>query len=96
MTHELKEEAVRRLARIAGQVAGIQRMIEDGRTCEEIMQQIVAAKAAMETLGVSFLSEHLQTCVLHEGIHGGDGSCVEVAPERRTEEIKSTIKRFLK
>lgn len=96
MTQELREEAGRRLARISGQVGGIQRMIEDDRTCSDIMQQIVAVKAALETLGIAFLSEHLQTCVLHEGIHGGDGSCLDVAPERRTEEIKTTIRRFLK
>ncbi len=96
MTLELKQEATKRLARIEGQVHGIQRMIDDGRTCGEIMQQIIAVKAAMETLGISFLSEHLQTCILHEGLHGGDGSCVSLQPEQRTDEIKTTIRRFLK
>ena len=96
MTEELKQDSLRRLARVAGQVGGIQRMIDDDRACGEIMQQIVAVRGAMEQLGVSFLSEHLQTCVLHEGSHGGDGSCVEVPIDRRTAEIKETIKRFLK
>lgn len=96
MTEELKDEARKRLARIEGQVHGIQNMIQDGRSCGEIMQQIIAVRAAMETLGISFLSEHLQTCILHEGLHGGDGSCLEVAPEQRTDEIKATIRRFLK
>jgi len=71
-------------------------MVEDDRTCGEVMQQVVAVKAALEQLGVSFLSEHLQTCVLHEGLHGGDGSCVEVPAEKRTDEIKATLKRFLR
>ena len=96
MTTELKADSQKRLARIAGQINGIQRMIDDDRACGEIMQQIVAVRAAMEQLGVSFLSEHLQTCVLHEGEHGGDGGCMVVPVERRTAEIKETIKRFLK
>ena len=96
MTGEIKGDSQRRLARIAGQVAGIQRMVESDRSCGDIMQQIVAVRAALDHLGVTFLSEHLQTCVLHQGVSEDDGCCVDVPAERRAEEIRSTLKRFLK
>ncbi|HLK14615.1 MAG TPA: metal-sensitive transcriptional regulator [Fimbriimonadaceae bacterium] len=96
MTAELKVDSQRRLARIAGQVAGIQRMIDKDRACGDIMQQIVAVRAALDHLGVTFLSEHLQTCVLHQGVTDEEGCCADLPAERRTEEIRDTLKRFLK
>jgi len=96
MTGELKVDSQRRLARIAGQVAGIQRMVDHDRTCGDIMQQIVAVRAALDHLGMTFLSEHLQTCVLHQGVGDEEGCCADLPAERRTEEIRATLKRFLK
>jgi DNA-binding FrmR family transcriptional regulator len=95
MTATLKTDSQRRLARIAGQVDGIRRMVESDRTCGDIMQQIVAVRAALDNLGVSFLSEHLQTCVLHQGAEDDEGCCGDLPAERRNEEIKATLKRFL-
>lgn len=95
MTVTLKADAQRRLARIAGQVGGIQRMIEQDRACGEIMQQIVAVRSALDHLGVGFLSEHLQSCVLHQGSADGEGCCGDLPVEKQTEEIRSTLKRFL-
>ena len=96
MTPDLKLDSQRRLARISGQVAGIQRMVEGDRSCSDILQQIVAARAALDHLGVSFLSEHLQSCVLHQGVQDIGDCCVDLPIEQRTEEIKTTLKRFLK
>src|ERR1700722_18553891 len=96
MTGEIKVDSQRRLARIAGQVAGLQRMVESDRACGEIMQQIVAVRAALDHLGVTFLSEHLQSCVLHQGVSDLDGCCVDVPAEQRADEIRATLKRFMK
>lgn len=96
MTTQLREDARRRLARIAGQVSGIQKMVDSDRACSEILQQIVAVRSALDNLGVSFLSEHLQTCVLHQTEDDGHGCCEELPLERRSEEIKNTLIRFLK
>jgi DNA-binding FrmR family transcriptional regulator len=60
---EEKEKLDLRLKRIAGQVAGIQRMIEEDRYCMEILTQITAARAALAKVSKLILSSHLRTCV---------------------------------
>ena len=49
-----RESIRRRANRIAGQVAGIQRMIEEDRYCLEILNQISAVRSALDSLGVNF------------------------------------------
>ncbi|MDP2205010.1 MAG: metal-sensitive transcriptional regulator [Alphaproteobacteria bacterium] len=49
--------------RIGGQVSGIGKMIEDGRYCPDILNQIRAARAALKTLEGRILRGHLQSCV---------------------------------
>jgi len=54
--------ARRRLRRIQGQLNGILTMIEGGRSCEEVIQQIAAAGKALDRVGVSLLVSQLQHC----------------------------------
>ncbi len=96
MKTELKADSQRRLARISGQVTGIQKMVEGERTCAEILQQVVAVRSALDQLGVAFLTEHLQTCVLHRGVTTADDCCKELPEEQWSEEIRSSLTRFLK
>ncbi|MDQ3106484.1 MAG: metal-sensitive transcriptional regulator [Actinomycetota bacterium] len=58
--------ARRRLRRIQGQLTGILTMIEDGRSCEEVVQQIAAAGKALDRVGVSLLVSQLQYCLEDE------------------------------
>ena len=55
--------ARRRLRRIQGQLNGILTMIEEGRSCEEVIQQIAAAGKALDRVGVSLLVSQLQHCL---------------------------------
>lgn len=96
MKTELKEDSRRRLARISGQVTGIQKMVEGDRPCSDILQQIVAVRAALDQLGISFLSEHLQTCVLHQNVASEDECCKHLPEDQWSDEIRTTLKRFLK
>lgn len=52
-----------RLGKIAGQVQGIERMIQQRRYCPEIIQQIRAATSALRAIEMSILTEHLNECV---------------------------------
>jgi DNA-binding FrmR family transcriptional regulator len=92
----LKDDSQKRLARIAGQVNGIQKMVESDRACLDILQQIVAARAALDQLGISFLTEHLQTCVLHQDVSNEDECCTHLPENKWPEEIKNSISRFLR
>jgi CsoR family transcriptional regulator, copper-sensing transcriptional repressor len=91
-----KSDSTRRLNRIAGQVSGIQRMVEEERACGDILQQVVAVRAALDQLGIVLLTEHLQTCVLHQNVGSADDCCKEVPEELWSDEIRSTLTRFLK
>lgn len=55
--------ARRRLRRIQGQLNGILAMIEEGRSCEEVIQQIAGAGKALDRVGVSLLVSQLQHCI---------------------------------
>ena len=63
MTPEIQEKARKRMRRIAGQVAGIERMIEGDRYCVDILLQVAAVRAALDSTGKLLLNAHVETCV---------------------------------
>lgn len=96
MRVELKTDSSKRLARISGQISGIQKMIADQRPCAEILQQVVAVRSALDQIGIGLLTEHLQTCILHQGVTNEAECCLELPEDKWSDEIRSTLKRFLK
>jgi CsoR family transcriptional regulator, copper-sensing transcriptional repressor len=76
-TQELGQEAVadaqRRLRKVEGQVRGLQRMIDEGRDCEEVLRQISAAAKALRRVGVNLAVTGLEHC-LTEGEHDEPGT----------------------
>jgi DNA-binding FrmR family transcriptional regulator len=54
-----------RLKRIKGQIEGVQRMIENRRYCPEILVQTSAVRAALRSLEVAILRDHVGHCVKH-------------------------------
>ncbi|HOT23882.1 MAG TPA: metal-sensitive transcriptional regulator [Thermoleophilia bacterium] len=61
---------INRLRRVEGQARGLQRMIEQGRPCEEIFTQLAATKAALDRVGVLLVSLKMRDCLEEEA--GGD------------------------
>ena len=61
--HPVNEAALRRLRSIEGQIAGIRRMIEEERYCIDILTQVSAVRAALNSLGLNVLKRHLGHCV---------------------------------
>lgn len=63
----LKEEArgkvQARLKKVAGQVAGIQRMVDEDRYCVDILHQVAAVEGALDRVGHMLLASHVETCV---------------------------------
>ncbi len=96
MKQTTKEDSVKRLHKISGQVAGVQKMVEQDRDCSDILQQVVAVRAALDQLGVILLTQHLQTCVLHLNVTGEADYCQTLPEDQWSEEIKKTLTRFLK
>lgn len=57
-----KELLVSRLKRIEGQIRGIQKMVEGERECESIITQLVAVRAAIESVGALVLNNYMKIC----------------------------------
>jgi DNA-binding FrmR family transcriptional regulator len=58
-----KDDYRRRLARIEGQVRGVQRMIDEDEYCVDVLTQIVSVTKALQGVGLGLLDEHLRHCV---------------------------------
>ena len=74
MQEETKRGVDRRLRRIAGQVGGIQRMVEEDRYCVDVLLQVAAARAALDRVGKLVLASHVETCVADASPAAGRGS----------------------
>ncbi len=68
-----KPEVQARLRRIEGQIRGLQKMVEEDRYCIDVLTQVSAAKAALESVALTLLRDHAEHCVT-EAIRAGDGS----------------------
>jgi CsoR family transcriptional regulator, copper-sensing transcriptional repressor len=91
ITTEVRQEATRRLNRIGGQVRGVQRMIDEGRYCPDILTQIASVHAALRGVGKLLMRNHLQHCVT-DALRSGDA----VAAERTYDEVMDLMYRHVR
>jgi len=59
----VKKEVLMRLRRIEGQVRGLQRMVENGAPCDEILTQVAAATSAMKKAGLVMVQGYMDECL---------------------------------
>ena len=71
LAHGTKDDYLKRLRRIEGQVRGLQRMVEEEKYCIDILTQISAATKALQAVSLSLLDEHLSHCVVEAAKAGG-------------------------
>jgi CsoR family transcriptional regulator, copper-sensing transcriptional repressor len=62
-----KDQLLKRLRRIEGQVRGVQGMVDDDRYCIDILTQISAVQAALDKVALGLLDEHARHCVMGAG-----------------------------
>ena len=67
-----KDDHLKRLRRIEGQVRGLQRMVEGDEYCIDVLTQVSAATKALQAFALGLLDEHMQHCVT-DAIATGDG-----------------------
>jgi DNA-binding FrmR family transcriptional regulator len=84
------EDAKRRLNRVAGQVNGIQKMLDEERYCVDILTQVSALRAALDQLGLLLLTHHVEDCVFGEEHEHYESR------EEKVKELRTTLNRFLK
>ena len=82
-----KAQLVRRLSRMEGQVRGIARMIEREEYCVDILQQTAALRAAVDSLSILLLEDHVQGCV-RTAAEQGDA-------DRYVDEVVDVVRRTL-
>jgi CsoR family transcriptional regulator, copper-sensing transcriptional repressor len=78
LAHGTKDDYLKRLRRIEGQVRGLQRMVEEEKYCIDILTQISAATKALQAVSLSLLDEHLSHCVVEAARAGGSEAEVKL------------------
>ena len=67
-----KEDYLKRLRRIEGQVRGLQKMVEDDQYCMDILTQVSAATRALQSVALGLMEDHLAHCVAEAAAEGGE------------------------
>lgn len=67
-----KDDYLKRLRRIEGQVRGLQRMVEEDKYCIDILTQVSAATKALQSVALGLLDEHMAHCVVDAARQGGE------------------------
>src|SRR5690349_24850325 len=83
-----KDQLLKRLRRIEGQVRGIVGMVEDDRYCIDVLTQISAVKAALDKVALGLLDDHAHHCVI--------GAADPGERERRTDELMAAVGRLVR
>ncbi|MEV5952722.1 metal-sensitive transcriptional regulator [Streptomyces sp. NPDC051987] len=88
--HKQKDEHLKRLRRIEGQIRGLQRMVDEDTYCIDILTQVSASTKALQSFALQLLEEHLRHCVADAAVKGGD----EI--DTKVEEATQAIARMLR
>lgn len=96
MDNDSQKRVSTRIKRIAGQVAGIERMVADRRYCVDILNQVAAVRSALDALGVELLTRHLEMCVLGHGSGSEHEIAIPMTQQELLGEVKTALSRFLK
>jgi len=70
VSEKRKEDVRARLSRARGQIDGVERMLDAGRPCKEILQQIAAAQEALRAAGKLMVRNYLETCATSSIVTG--------------------------
>jgi CsoR family transcriptional regulator, copper-sensing transcriptional repressor len=85
-----KDEYLKRLRRIEGQIRGLQKMVEDDKYCIDILTQVSAATRALQSVALGLLEDHLGHCVTEAAAEGGDVATAKI------QEASDAIARLVK
>ncbi|MBZ4662485.1 MAG: metal-sensitive transcriptional regulator [Caloramator sp.] len=83
-----KEDLIKRLRRIEGQVKGIEKMVENNADCRDILVQVAAVRAAISKVGALILENYSKSCILK--------ASDDFVSEQEIEDLIETIVKFIK
>ncbi|QKW54541.1 metal-sensitive transcriptional regulator [Streptomyces buecherae] len=74
-----RDQHLKRLRRIEGQIRGLQRMVDEDVYCIDILTQVSASTKALQSFALQLLEEHLRHCVADAAVRGGEEADTKVA-----------------
>lgn len=83
-----RDDIKKRLRKTGGQISGIEKMVDEGRYCVDILQQVSAARAALNKVALMILESHTKSCVVT--------AIQENRSEDTVEELIGIISKFTK
>lgn len=86
-TEEEKRALINRLSRIEGQIRGIRSMVERDAYCTDVLTQVAAANAALNSFNKELLASHIKSCVA-DGIREGNDEVID--------ELVATLQKLMK
>lgn len=69
---EERRRILNRLKRLEGQVRGLQTMIEDGQECDAVLTQVMAAKSALNQVGLHIIGHAMKRCIIDTDSQSSD------------------------
>ncbi len=67
----IKDDQLKRLRRIEGQIRGLQRMVDTDTYCIDVLTQVSAATRALQSVAIGLLEEHMAHCMVEAAKAGG-------------------------
>lgn len=86
--HDNKDQLLKRLKRVEGQMRGIARMIETDKYCIDILTQVSAAEAALDKVALELLREHTRYCLVNGALDHNERNA-------RVDEVVDAVARLL-
>lgn len=83
-----KNDLLKRLNRIEGQVRGVSKMVQDDKYCIDILTQVSAVKAALDKVALELLRDHTRHCLNNDSVHSQD-------EKDKADELVGAISRML-
>lgn len=90
LKEQMERKLQNRLARMGGQVSALRRMLAEHRSCEDLLIQASAIKAAMNQVIAELFEGHMQTCVI-ENVRKGRGRA-----EWQVQELRKALNHVLR
>ena len=81
------KDLINRLSRIEGQIRGIKGMVEKGSYCPDILVQVAAVNAALNSFNRVLLSNHIHTCVVDD---------IRMGKDETVDELVGTLQKLMK
>lgn len=96
MQAEAAQNVSRRLARIEGQIRGVKRLIDEGAYCCDILNQLNAARAAMDQASAIIAADHIRHCVIGHDCGEGHDVAKQMTKEELLDELQDVLGRLVR